>query len=65
MRVGVSGDRDAALAERAKKMEADLAELEDEGAKSDLRRKVPDDEICAITSTAPALSGTTQTPLPS
>ena len=32
--------RDAAVAERAKKMEADLAELEDEGAKADLRRRV-------------------------
>ncbi len=36
----IEARRDSALAERAKKLETDLAELEAEGAKSDVRRKV-------------------------
>ncbi|GMA40572.1 hypothetical protein GCM10025883_26170 [Mobilicoccus caccae] len=37
---GIENDRDAAVDTRAKKLEADLAELEAEGAKGDVRRKV-------------------------
>lgn len=39
---GVADQRDADLEARAQKLEADLAELEAEGAKSDVRRKVKD-----------------------
>ncbi|WP_422749541.1 DNA-directed RNA polymerase subunit beta' [Mycobacterium sp. WMMD1722] len=39
---GVEDQRDLDLAERAQKLENDLAELEKEGAKSDVRRKVRD-----------------------
>ena len=38
----VEDQRDLDLAERSQKLEADLAELEKEGAKSDVRRKVRD-----------------------
>ncbi|EHI11752.1 DNA-directed RNA polymerase subunit beta' [Mycolicibacterium thermoresistibile] len=41
-RKAVEDQRDLDLAERAKKLEQDLAELEAEGAKSDVRRKVRD-----------------------
>ncbi|MCG5431904.1 DNA-directed RNA polymerase subunit beta' [Mycobacterium sp. MYCO198283] len=41
-RKGVEDQRDLDLAERSQKLEADLAELEKEGAKSDVRRKVRD-----------------------
>ncbi|MDO5699790.1 MAG: DNA-directed RNA polymerase subunit beta' [Dermatophilus congolensis] len=37
---GIENARDAAVEERAKKLEADIAELEAEGAKGDVRRKV-------------------------
>ncbi|WP_278314483.1 DNA-directed RNA polymerase subunit beta' [Lolliginicoccus levis] len=39
---GVADQRDADLAERAQKLETDLAELEAEGAKADIRKKVKD-----------------------
>ncbi|MBD8507826.1 DNA-directed RNA polymerase subunit beta' [Hoyosella sp. G463] len=39
---GVADQRDADLAERAQKLESDLAELEAEGAKADIRKKVKD-----------------------
>ena len=39
-RKNIENQRDADLEARAKKLEADLAELEAEGAKSDVRRKV-------------------------
>ncbi|GAA1479737.1 DNA-directed RNA polymerase subunit beta' [Gordonia sinesedis] len=39
---GIADQRDADLAERQQKLEADLAELEAEGAKADVRRKVRD-----------------------
>ncbi|WP_149360532.1 DNA-directed RNA polymerase subunit beta' [Lolliginicoccus suaedae] len=39
---GVADQRDADLAERAQKLETDLAELEAEGAKADVRKKVKD-----------------------
>ena len=41
-RKSVEDQRDLDLAERSQKLEADLAELEAEGAKSDVRRKVRD-----------------------
>ncbi|MEO3760925.1 DNA-directed RNA polymerase subunit beta' [Mycobacterium sp. B14F4] len=41
-RKAVEDQRDLDLAERSQKLEADLAELEKEGAKSDVRRKVRD-----------------------
>lgn len=41
-RKSIEGRRDNAIDERAKKLEADLAELEAEGAKADARRKVKD-----------------------
>ncbi len=39
---GVEDQRDADLEARAQKLEADMKELEDEGAKSDVKRKVRD-----------------------
>lgn len=41
-RKSIEGRRDNSIEERAKKLEADLAELEAEGAKADARRKVKD-----------------------
>ena len=41
-RKAVEDQRDADLEARAQKLEADMKELEDEGAKSDVRRKVRD-----------------------
>src|SRR3979411_891385 len=41
-RKAIEDQRDADLEARAQKLEADLAELEEEGAKSDVRRKVRD-----------------------